>query len=868
MKSVSEIVEKVVAASVSHQRTVSVIGALLGLLAALYVSEFFSIRTDLDSLISADLPFRAGEAQVAHEFLDQADDIAAVIDGDTPELAEQAAAVLADRMSRRGDLFQRVTRINGGPFFDREGLLFLPVADVRKATGELINAQPLLAPLAADPSLRGLLKSVDTGIAGTADDPTKIAALDYPIKEIGRVLSAVANHRQAYLSWRSLFSDRQADPNDRRQFIELIPKLDFSQMTPGGAAVAEVRLAVETLQLTPDKGVRVRLTGSVPMLDDEFSTLKETSGPIALLAIFCVLGILYIALRSIRLIVCVGVTLLIGAAITSAAGLLLFGRFNLISVAFLPLFIGLAIDFAIQYCVRVSTEHLREPNLGFALAMAGGSVGRGLVLAATAISVGFFAFVPTHYRGVSELGLIAGLGIAIALCLTLTVLPALISLTGVPGGASERLVASYFDADKRVLRFRKEILLGALLLAVAALFAMPLLRFDFDPMRMRSAKTESVATYLELARTVETTPNTVNVLSPNLETATLLAEKISALPEVAQVVTADSFIPKEQAVKLALIDDAHTLLDPSLNPFEVVPSPTDADLVKQILETERHLRRAGEVVADSSKTGLIDLADTLAKLADGSADLRSKAGMALLAGFPTAMNQVNASLAAQPVTLNSLPLELHRQWISPQGHALVQVFPKRQLLNPLVTATFVRAVQSVAPGVCGVAVDVVESGQTILRAFIDAGLLSAIAIIALLFFALRNVLWVTVAVTPVLLSGLLMFGTCVAFGLDLNLENLIALPLLLGIGVAFNIYFIVEWRSGTKELLNSSLTRAVVFSALTTGTSFASLSLSSHPGTASMGLLLLIALFWILVTTLTVLPALLSLLREVDHGIA
>lgn len=868
MRSVSQVVEKIVAASVSHQKTVSLVGALLGLLAAVYVFQNFSIRTDLDSLISADLPFRAAEAQVAHEFLEQADDIAVVIDGDTPELAEQAAAKLADRMSRRDDLFKRVTRINGGPFFDHEGLLFLPVADVRRAAAALISAQPLLAPLAADPSLRGLLKSVDTGVNGATDDPTKLAALGYPINEIGHVLSAVVNNKPAFLSWRSLFSDRQADANDRRQFIELIPKLDFSQMTPGGAAVAEVRQSVETLQLTPANGVRIRLTGSVPMLDEEFSTLKETSGPIALLAIVCMVGILYMALGSIRLIACVGATLLVGAAITSATGLLLFGRFNLISVAFLPLFIGLGIDFAIQYCVRAGTERLRTQNSGAALAMAGGSVGRGLVLAATAISVGFFAFVPTHYRGVSELGLIAGLGIVIALSLTLTLLPALISLTGLPSAASEQHAGSHFDADKFVLRFRKRILLAALVLAGCALFAATFLRFDFDPMRMRSAKTESVATYLELARTVETTPNTVDVLSPNLESATLLAEKISALPEVAQVVTADSFVPKEQAVKLALIEDARTLLDPSLNPFDVAAPPNDADLVKQIRETELNLRHASGLVADGSKIGLIDLANTLARLAAGSADLRSKAESALLAGFPIALSQVNASLSAQPITLSSLPMELRRQWISRQGHALVQVFPRNQLLTPLVTSAFVHAVQSVAPGVCGVAVDVVESGHTILRAFIDAGLLSAIAIVALLFLALRKVVWVAVAVTPVLLSGLLMFATCVAFGLDLNLENLIALPLLLGIGVAFNIYFIVARRSGTKELLNSSLTRAVVFSGLTTGTSFASLSLSSHPGTASMGMLLLVALFWILVTTLTVLPALLSMLREVDHGTA
>ena len=224
---VSSAVCKIVAASVSHARTVSVMGALLGFLAALYVLQFFAIRTDLDSLISADLPWRKGEAQVAQEFPVQGDDIAAVIDGDTPELAERAAAALTDRLRRRSDLYESVSRVNGGAFFDREGLLFLPTMEVKKTTARLISAQPLLSPLAADPSLRGLLASLDTGLAGVADDPTELKALDYPIREIRRVLSDVANGRPAFLSWRALFTDRQADRSEWRQFIELIPKLDF-----------------------------------------------------------------------------------------------------------------------------------------------------------------------------------------------------------------------------------------------------------------------------------------------------------------------------------------------------------------------------------------------------------------------------------------------------------------------------------------------------------------------------------------------------------------------------------------------------------------------------------------------------------------
>src|ERR1017187_8108087 len=242
---ISVAVCRVVAASVSHARVVFVMGALLGLLAALYVSQFFAIRTDLDSLMSADLPWRKGEAQVAQEFPVQGDDIAVVIDGETPELAERAAATLADRLRRRSDLYESVSRINGGDFFDREGLLFLPVMELKTTTAKLIAAQPLISALAADPSLRGLLKSVDAGLAGAVDDPTELKALDYPIRELRRVLSNVTKMRPAFLSWRALITDQHADRSEWRQFIEVIPKLDFSQIAPGEVAVAEVRHAAQ-----------------------------------------------------------------------------------------------------------------------------------------------------------------------------------------------------------------------------------------------------------------------------------------------------------------------------------------------------------------------------------------------------------------------------------------------------------------------------------------------------------------------------------------------------------------------------------------------------------------------------------------------
>jgi predicted RND superfamily exporter protein len=172
------------------------------------------------------------------------------------------------------------------------------------------------------------------------------------------------------------------------------------------------------------------------------------------------------------------------------------------------------------------------------------------------------------------------------------------------------------------------------------------------------------------------------------------------------------------------------------------------------------------------------------------------------------------------------------------------------------TAQFVAEVRSVAPNASGDAVSAVEAGYTIVRAFAMAGVLSAVAIAILLLVTLRQWRAVVLTIAPIAVAGVMTFASCALLAIPINLENMIALPLLLGIGVAFNIYLVAAARSGVQDLLSSSVSRGVMFSALSTGTSFATLMLSTHPGTSSMGVLLLIALGWILVTTVLVTPAL------------
>jgi hypothetical protein len=354
------------------------------------------------------------------------------------------------------------------------------------------------------------------------------------------------------------------------------------------------------------------------------------------------------------------------------------------------------------------------------------------------------------------------------------------------------------------------------------------------------------------------TPNTIDVLAPSLAEADALARRLASLPEVARAVTLSIFIPAQQEEKLAFVRDAAALLAPTFDPVEVRAAPSDAEVVQSLRRTVADLRRASEEANDRAGAEARRLAAALDRLADGVPRLRAAAASAVLDPLGTLLRQARNLLQAGAVTREDLPPDLVADWIAQDGRARVMVFPPGGTADNADLRRFSSAVQAVAPEATGTPIIIREAGDSIVVAFLQAAALSGVAIAALLFFAFRRAYDVAVTMLPVLLSGVLTLATCVLLGQPLNFANVIALPLLIGIGVAFNIYFVLAWRTGEAGLLHSSLARAVVFSALATATAFGALWLSSHPGTASMGKLLMIALGWELVITLLFRPALLA----------
>lgn len=851
-------IERVSRISCRYAWPVIVAFLVAAIASGLYFTRNFAITSDSNKLMSSSLPWRQQEAMLDVAFPQRVDRIVVVIDATTPEAADDAADALVDELSSRSDVIRTISRADGGEFFERNGILFRTLEEVRRDTADLIAAQPMLGTLAADPTLRGIFRTLSQFLEGVQLGKAKLDDLKPALTSIADALEAQANGESASFSWRNLVRGHAAKPSELRHFVYIQPILDFGDMQPGQKATAVIREVALALGLTPERGVSVRLTGSVALSDEEFATIADGAALNGAVTLLLVGFVLWLALKKARIILAVFATLACGLVLTAAIGLWLTDALNPISVAFAVLFVGLGVDFGIQYSVRYRSERHILGDIGAGLAATSREMARPLLLAAAAIATAFYSFLPTAYVGLSELGLIAGTGIIIAFATTISLLPALLMVLQPTGEPRPIGYAALAPLD-HFLTKRRNWIVGLTLSATA--IGAPLLadlRFDFNPLNLRDQDSEAVSTLLDLTNDPDTSPNTIEVLKDTLAQALPAAARLRQLPEVGRVLTLQSFVPDEQDAKLAFIEDASFFFQNTLNLDQTDPEPTYVETRVAIDRLVRDLDDATPGAEPSTAAQARRLTRLLASLAQAPSTVLDEAHRALVPPLLTTLRQVRTLLTAEPVSLESLPAALKSSWVSADGRARIEVAPTGNSNDNATLTRFVNAVRSVEAGATGKPIFIMEAAATMVRAFLQAGVLSVVAIALILFVALRR--WIDVALTlvPLLVAIVVTLEICVLIDLPLNFANIIALPLLFGVGVAFKIYFIIAWRLGETNFLQSSLTRAILYSACTTAIAFGSLWLSHHPGTSSMGKLMALSLLTTLAAAVIFQPALMA----------
>jgi len=855
----TKFISRIVDFCLRFPRSVVIVGLVLAAVTGVYAARHFTITSDIDALLSKALPWRQRSIAFEDAFR-RFQIIDVVIDAPTPELAGEATEALTAAFRKDKAHFTSVTNSSAVDFFTRNGLLFVPKNELKKNLDGLVQGESLITDLGNDPSLRGLVSVIEDVLIGVNQHKVELNATAPVFQQGAGTVERVLAGKPASFSWRALVEGRKPQPLELRGFIEVRPVLDYNSVEPGLAATKALRAIAAGI--APKYQAQVRLTGPVPMADEEFATIKEHAALNGTITFAIVLFILWLALRSVKLMLAVFVNLLVGLPITAAVGLFLIGSFNLISVYFFVLFVGIGIDFSIQYSVRYRAERYDVPDLYKAIREAGHYVAAPLTLAGLATALGFFSFLPTHYKGVSELGVIAGCGMLIAYITSVTVLPALIALLN-PAGEPEPLgYTTLAPLDNFLDRNRMAVLWSVIVVIVVLLPSLYWLRFDFNPLNLRNPRTESMATYLDLKKDPATNLNALEVLAPNLQAADEVAAKVAKLPEVSRATTLSFFIPKGQDERLPEIAEVAKALAGAFDPANALAPPSDKETVEALDEAASRLNDSANENPGVGAEAAKKLAAALTGLAKAEPKYRQSADDVFIAPLKRDLAALKASLSGHKVTLENLPKDLVADWMTPDGRARVSIAPSADPNDNDAMRQFAKAVLAVEPDATEGPVTILEASQTVLGAFIEAGILALVSIAVLLWLVLGRVSDMLLTMIPLATAGVVTMEICALTGMALNFANIIAFPLLLGVGVAFKIYYIMAWRSGVTHLLQTSLTRAVIFSALTTVVAFGSLMFSSHPGTASMGRLLALSLVTTLCAAVLFQPILMGKPRE------
>lgn len=827
------------------------------LFCCLYLAQNIAVDTSTGDMLSEELDFRKFNKEMDEAFPEVSEGLLVVIDADTFDQADAAAIQLSNEMRAQPALYGDIYDLAGEPYFRKNGLLYLDVDALYDLSDQLAEAQPFLASLWKDPTLTGLLGLLEKAIEQRDPDGASGVEITPFLENINRIATAQLANQPAQLSWRALMQG-DADGENRtetqnRRFLLVHPSLDFGSLHPASDAMDGIRNLVERLNLIPEAGIRVRLSGSAALEQEELESVEEGMGLAGVLSFVLVMGLLIAGLRQAWLVFSCLATLIVGLIGTAAFAIAALGALNLISVAFAVLFIGLSVDFGIHYTLRY-VEQATEQNKGaVSLGRASRSVGRALSLSALAAAIAFYSFLPTAYDGLAELGLIAGTGMFVALFANLTLLPALLVLRPVTQRSRSQILnvrtqtPSLFTAF--INRNRKAVIFSFLGAGALALLAIPLVEFDFDPLNLKNRQTESMSTLIDLMNDPRTSPYSIEVLTKDLQAADDLATKLGNLNQVKSAETVLDFIPQDQEEKLDVIASMSLFLAPAFSDeWASSRSVTPArEALVQFIEVLR---------ANPSLPAPPDMAAQLTEISGlqgGAEELEDR----LLVHLPAQLHLLKQSLEAAPVSLDDLPEGLRTRKIAKDGRVIVDVYPAADVTDRQQLIEFVEAVRSVAPRAIGAPVVILEAGKAILGAFYQAGLISVCLIACMLYVVLRRVRDIALVFAPLLLAGIFTLAASGVFGLAFNFANVIVLPLLFGLGVAGGIHLVLRNRVDGDTADTSTTPRAVLFSALTTMGSFGSIALSSHPGTASMGLLLTITITLTLICTLVFLPALL-----------
>lgn len=818
----------------------------LAILAGFYAATNLKVNTDTSAMLDPALPFQQRAAELRDAFPQIKEDVIVVVRAPSLDEADAYAASLREALLSHSD-FTAVFAPAQEPFFRENGLLYLSESELEARLTQMSQASGLIETLIKSPTVGTLFTTM-------AENDELAERSDLGQETLQRIYAELADVAEASLagerrpfSWLGAIDEEMSAKEAHTRLIYATPVLDYTRLQPAKGAINALR--AETERLNEEFGGRVEtyITGDPALRLEELEAVTTGIGYSFLLSFILVTLLLLLCYRSVAMAALTLVGLIITLTLTSAFAAAFMGELNLVSVAFTVLLVGLGLDFAIHLFLHIQERRAAGQDNAEALKGALHEVGPALALAGPTTALAFLSFVPTKFDGIAQLGVIAAVGVIIALIVTMTFGPSALALfKGRPRQTSNGQVRKMFDSIAKV---SGPVAIGTIVLGVLALFLMPQVRFDADQMALRNPNAPSVQGFNLLFEDPQTLPYRLSRLVGSEEEAVATAEKASTLETVDAVRSLPDFVPKAQDEKLELIDFGAGTLVFALDaePASVAGPPAAEGI--DALES-----RLSEAYSDGAGARLAGL---LAQI-----DTSNEAQLALLqdnifAFWPQLVSLLRTQMSPDYIEIDTLPEALRSRYLSETGQWRVDIMPKADVRDFKALDDFVDEVEAVIPDLAGGAYQARKAGETISQAMLQATGIAFGIISVFLLILVRRPRTVLLMLFPLALAAVLTAATGVILNIPFNYANVIVLPLLIGIGVDSGIHLVMRQRQieAGEGIYGTSTPRAVLFAALTTVASFGSLMLSPHRGTASMGELLSIAILFTLICTLIVLPA-------------
>jgi len=872
----------------------TVISLLLAVAGATYTVRTLTFGTSGRDLLPRDAGYIVRYNQYAQEF-GELEDIVIVIEARTFEAAKAYAARLVHELRNSPIKFPRVTYRVDPQRFEGRHLLYLPTEQLKEVRDRIFDYQEFMESFAGDPSLARLVEGAnaamasafvsnlfDLGLEKGGGENTKF--LQVVLEQIGDRLDRPMPYRSP---WGTLFSLGERPPEagyflseDKSLLFALVetPKSDKGSFMGNRRAIEVIRGVIADLK--PDfPNVQAGVTGGPTLSNDEMVAAFEDSSVATVLAFALTLLVMLLAFwrvgKPLLMLGVLAVTLCWSMGIIT----LTVGHLTIFSVMFISIVIGIGIDYGIYFLFRYEEEIFLGRNLKEALQLTAARTGPGMLIGALTAGVTFYVLMLTDFRGIQELGFIAGTAILMAWLGMMTLFPALLAIVDSHHAARPRnqaprahaLERMHVPVLDRITGYPKTVLIVAGLGTLASLVAIPWITFDYNLLNLQAKGTESVVWEKRILAATGRSGFNGLASAKTLEELRRKQEAFEKLPSVSDVDSVLRVIPDNQAEKIAIVKT----FEPIVSPVRVGrSSPVDIDrLLRALGELERRLDIFATEGGDKLPADLKDLrAKTKAlikKLRTADREVAEPAlthlQSQLYRDFTSKFFDLQRNLNPRPVGLADVPEELQRKFIGSRGDFLIQIHPRVDIWEREGARTFVQELRSVDPNVTGAPIITYEAIGYMERAYYQGTLYAFVAVGVLSFLMIRRVRETLLALLPLVLALLWTIGLMRVFGIQFNMANVWGLPLIIGAASEFGLNVMLRYLEGRDHggpLVARSTVMGVALSGVSTMVGFGSLLIARHQGIYSLGLLLTLGSGCGLLAALVVLPVILRLITK------